>query len=103
MALTGSVAVSLDGAPVGFPLALQPEYQLGAAFAEDDSGNSKSLVSHVLGVGLYYSGRRDLQVGVAGAMVLGLPTAQGLDAANHPAESGSPSLYYGQFILRYVW
>jgi hypothetical protein len=102
-ALNGSVAVSLDGAPAGFPLALQPEYELSVSFASDGAGNSQTLVSHIVGAGIYYTGRRDLQVGIAGAMLLGLPTVQGVDAANRPADSGSPSLYYGQFILRYIW
>jgi hypothetical protein len=66
-------------------------------------GESTSGLAHVIGTSLYYTGRKNLQVGLGGAMQLGLEPIDGVDAMGQPAKSGSPSVYYIQFILRYIW
>ncbi len=52
-----------------------------------------SNVSHFVAAGLYYTGRRNPQVGVGGVAQLGLGPIQGTDANRQPAESGT----YGGF------
>jgi hypothetical protein len=87
--LANTLAFSVDGAPIGIPVAVVPEYQLLA----DLSGGTG--VSHALGLGIYYSGRRDLQVGVAGVTQVALQPLQGVDASGNPAQSGTPSVFFG--------
>jgi hypothetical protein len=76
-------AVSIDGAPSGVPIAFVPEYELTKAFG------SAGYVGNNLFAGLYYTGRRDLLVGVSGGTTLGLPDSE--------------SLYVAEFLLRYYW
>jgi hypothetical protein len=83
-----ALAVSIDGSPNRVPIALVPEYELLKDFG------SNSSLQNLVAIGLYYSGRRDLQVGLEGAIDFGLPEIEG---------SGRPSLYLGEFLLRYYW
>jgi hypothetical protein len=101
--LTPSLAFTADGAPSGLPVALMIEYSVIDSFYSLPSGPGTSSVGNFLGLGLYYTGRRHLQVGLGGAFQFGLQPMEGADANGHPASSGTPAVYDGQFILRYVW
>ncbi len=79
------------------------EYQVELDNTSAETGESASTTAHFVGLGLYYTGRRNLLIGVGGATQLGLEPVVGQDAAGAPLKSGSPSLWFGQFILRYVW
>jgi hypothetical protein len=92
-----------DGDSLKVPLAAIVEYDLNARLGgtgdellEMDSGNV-----HTFGLGLYYSGRKDLQVGLFGALSLNLRPIPGV--ADAPGFSGSPDLRVGEFVIRYVW
>jgi hypothetical protein len=107
--VVGALALTIDGSPAGFPLAIMGEYKVQHANEKSPSSTepgaevSESQVSHFAGGGLYYSGRRDLQLGVGMVLQAAMKQLEGVDAAGQPALSGSPSLFMGQFILRYVW
>jgi hypothetical protein len=51
-----------------------------------------------LGLGVYYTGRHDLQLGVVGAVELGLAPVQ-IDGG----ESGSPIAEDIRLSMRYIW
>jgi hypothetical protein len=92
-----------DGDSLKVPLAAIVEYDLNARLGgtgdellEMDSGNV-----HTFGLGLYYSGRKDLQVGLFGALSLNLRPVPGV--ADAPGFSGSPDLRVGEFVIRYIW
>jgi len=94
-----AASFTADAAPNGFPLAGMFEWRTTR------QPESTSLIvaqgsdtTHVLALGAYYSGRRDLQFGVVGALELGLggvPTDTGT--------SGSPNAKDLGMILRYFW
>jgi hypothetical protein len=99
----GSFGVDVDGSPSGVPLGAMVEYQLHLDNASPDQGASISTTSHYVAAGLYYTGRRNLLLGIGGATQLNMQPITGVDANNNPAPSGAPSFYYGQFVLRYIW
>jgi hypothetical protein len=72
------------------------EYQ----FEENDafaSGASISSTEDLLGVGLYYTGRSGLLVGLGGGTELNVAPFVGLDRAGMPESCGAPSAYFGQW------
>jgi hypothetical protein len=99
--LDAAVALAADGAASGFPLAAVVEYNIAAG--RTDGEGAWSDLQHVIALGIYYTGRRNLQVGVGGLTFLGLKPFPALDEQGNPARSGAPSAFGGQFILRYVW
>lgn len=101
--LTLSLAATIDGKSAKIPVAGMIEYQVVGSSATLDDLPSQGDASHFLAAGLYYSGRKNLQLGVGGAMALSLRPVDGRDAADRPAPSGPPQLFYAQLILRYVW
>lgn len=97
-----SAGVDVDGSPAHVPLGAMAEYQFQFNDASA-SGASASSTSNLIGVGLYYTGRRNLLLGLGGKTALGQSPLTGVSTAGKPAQSGAPSLYYGQFVLRYIW
>jgi hypothetical protein len=97
-----TVGVDVDGAPGGVPLGAMAEYELEYD-AASGAGTSASTLSHFVGVGLYYTARRNLVLGLGGKTQLNPPPLTTENARQQPVQSGSPTLLYGQFILRYVW
>jgi hypothetical protein len=92
-------APSFDFNAFDVPVAVMPEYVYARqASAAQVRGSRDFDTTHTLALGVYYSGRKTLQVGLVWATVLGankLATPQG--------ESDSPQQHSGEFILRYVW
>jgi hypothetical protein len=60
-----AVSVTADAGPV-VPLAVQAEYRFVAPVAERERGLLDATAAHAVIAGAYYSGRRDLQLGVRG-------------------------------------
>lgn len=96
LALTG------DGVTMGVPLALLLEYQVSVLKTINDfRGTDDWRTEHVLDVGLYYSGRRDLQVGASWYWNPGLEpiTVSGFSGA----ESERPDAMGLALVLRTFW
>ena len=81
-------------------LAIESNLEAGSPTGPSES---TSELAHFVSAGLYYTGRPSLQVGVAGVAQLGLRPLAGVDVNGAPAKSDAPSVFFGQFILRYVW
>jgi len=95
-----TAAFSFDGVRLGVPIAVLGEVVVaGGTLSAEATSRARALDTTVLtGVGVYYSGRRTLQVGVHAAKEYGLSplvTAFGT--------TGTPDAYYGQFSLRYYF
>ena len=92
-------APSFDFNAFSIPIAVMPEYVLARqAHTAEIRGAGTFDTQHTLALGVYYSGRVNLQIGLIGKVVLGtngLTTAQGT--------SDSPRTTFGELILRYVW
>ncbi|WP_144370118.1 hypothetical protein [Myxococcus stipitatus] len=84
------------------PLAVQGEFAFRTGRETRAVLDDRTLSDSTVGLGIYYSGRSNLQVGIGGTVTLnGDPyPAQDSDGTQ---ESGEPTLSYGQLILRYVW
>jgi hypothetical protein len=96
---TFGAALAADGSPDGIPLAAMFEW------VTDRQTASTSLVATpevgtvtTLALGAYYTGRQNLQLGVTGAIELGLAPVE-----TDFGESGSPTAEDFRFVLRYIW
>ncbi|MET0341148.1 MAG: hypothetical protein ABW252_09100 [Polyangiales bacterium] len=104
-----SFALSFDAATLGVPLAIMPEYQIlhDAVRSETDDGTKSELTynSHYAGVGLYYSGRPNLVLGLGYRVALNLEQDRLQWNANDgtPRTSGTPSKQQAHFVIGYVW
>jgi hypothetical protein len=92
-----------DGMSKHIPVAAIVEYEAGIRLGGtgDEQVESEGTDTHTLGIGVYYSGRPNLQVGIFGASIWNLRRISGVAGA--PGESGVPSARYGEMIIRYVW
>jgi hypothetical protein len=118
---TLGLVCDVDGAPLGIPLDVVLEYhptfprtRTVTTVAGKGSQRTSWRAQHVIGGGLYYSGRTDLQLGVLVHASFGQEPLTGPGPsqgdAQHPddtevrsAESGKPSETGAQFVFRYVW
>jgi hypothetical protein len=96
------IAADFDAQPAGLPFAVLLEYRATPTSVTDTQDVSQLDVSsfeHLVALGLFYSGRTDLQLGVTTYSVYGqLPT---LNAdAKH---SGKPLDLALQLVFRYYW
>lgn len=94
-----AVAPSFDFNAFKVPVAVMPEYVLlrRASTAQLRDGGDIDT-AHLFALGVYYSGRVNLQLGLLWAIELGqhpLRTPQG--TSDSPVQNG------GEFVLRYVW
>jgi hypothetical protein len=94
-----------DGMSAHIPIAAILEYELNARLAgtgdeelEVEGGNT-----HTLGLGVYYSGRPNLQVGLFAATIRNLRPIAGVSVAGSPGTSGTPNTQFAEMVLRYVW
>ncbi len=92
-----------DGNSVHVPLALIVENEVNARLSGtgEETLEQDSSTVDTLGAGIYYSGRRDLQVGLFAATARNLRTVGGIAGA--PGLSGAPSANYSEMVLRYIW
>ncbi len=94
------VAPSIDFMAVRVPIAVMPEYVVArAASSAHIRGAGDFDTFHTVGVGAYYSGRTNLQVGLLWTILLGLRPLDGPQGR----QSDTPSQQYWQLGLRYIW
>lgn len=96
------IAADFDAQPAGFPLAILVEYRATPTSVTDTQEVRQldvSSLEHLVALGLFYSGRTDLQLGVTTYTVYGqLPT---LNA--NAMHSGKPLDLALQLVFRYYW
>jgi hypothetical protein len=99
---TLSAALDLDLASAGLPIATMLEYR-ATPVTTSDSGQSTNFsvnsLEQLIAIGLYYSGRTDLQLGVIGYTLLGQSPA----LAAGTMASGNPRDLAAQLVFRYFW
>jgi hypothetical protein len=97
-----ALAADFDASPAGLPIAVLLEYRATPTSVTDTQDLTKlneSSLEHLLALGLFYSGRTDLQLGVTTYSVYGqLPTLN-QDATT----SDKPLDLAGQLVFRYFW
>ncbi|NTX13893.1 hypothetical protein HUA74_17800 [Myxococcus sp. CA051A] len=99
-----SLAATLDIYPVtAVPLAVMGEYVFRTGFQERVGQDDRTLKDSTAALGIYYSGRANLQLGLGAVRTFNAEPHPGLGARGRTLESGEPSLSYGELILRYVW
>lgn len=100
-------AVTFDLRPLvpPVPIAFIAEYSVRwTHVGTQEPGYSKWLSAEsMFGLGAYYSGRKDLQVGLQYLGILRFETTQGFDAAGRPFPIGNPNYNALQLTLRYTW
>lgn len=95
------LALDIGAASRGIPLDVVAEYQVLPLTSRLTGVNrvDQSAVEHRLALGLYYSGRTDLQLGVSGYTLLA-----GLRELGASAQlSGRAYDAGGMFVFRYIW
>ncbi|MFY2561958.1 hypothetical protein ACN469_30470 [Corallococcus terminator] len=99
-----ALAATLDIYPVtAIPIAIVGEYVFRTGFQEQVNRDDRTLSDNTVGLGIYYSGRANLQLGLGTVVTLDGEPRMGLGQAGRALESGDPTLSYGQLILRYIW
>ena len=98
-----AVALTADFKPLGVPLGLMGEYLFTTGRQTEVALARTNLNTHSVALGLYYTGRPNLQLGLGGVTVLDAEPRIGRDVRGNPVMSGRPRLAYGQLILRYIW
>jgi hypothetical protein len=95
------VALDIDGSPAGLPLAVLLEYRATPiAVTDDDSAmGSVSSVESLIALGVFYSGRTDLQLGLTGYTLFGQTPTLGADSIY----SDKPLDLALQLVFRYFW
>ena len=98
--LFAAFSAEADLEPAGVPIAFQLEYLPSEEWNDAGQGFLAQPSKHTVTAGLYYSGRRNLQLGVLAATTRNLKPVQGLDGERR---SGRPHLMFGELSMRYVW
>ncbi|MBU8899333.1 hypothetical protein DRW03_10245 [Corallococcus sp. H22C18031201] len=99
-----ALAAAVDFQPVvHVPVGLMGEYALRTGTQQEVFRKNRTLGLSTLALGLYYTGRPSLQVGLGAVATLSAEPLQGLGPEGRDQESGKPTLTYAQLILRYIW
>ncbi|GEN12614.1 hypothetical protein SAMN05443572_103453 [Myxococcus fulvus] len=99
-----ALAAALDLYPTtSVPVAVMGEYLFRTGRQEEFGRPDRTLKDSSLGLGVYYSGRANLQLGLGAVVVLNGEPQRGYGDEGSQRSSGEPTLSYGQLILRYVW
>jgi hypothetical protein len=102
---TFGAALDIDMEPIGFPAAIMLEYRGRAVSVNDKAQMSSggpldtSSLEHLIALGVYYSGRTDLQLGLTGYTLFGQVPSYGVNAT----PSGKPLDLAAQLVFRYFW
>lgn len=96
-------ALSADFMSFGVPVALMGEYLFTAGRQSEVELARTDLNTSSVALGVYYTGRRNLQLGLVGGAVLHAEPRIGVDPEGNPAKSGRPRLNTAQLVLRYIW
>ncbi len=98
-----AVAVGVDFDSLGVPVAALAEYQLARVLGENELIQREERDwEHAAAVGLFYSGRTDLQLGVTGIGRFGLERLE-LEDEGELLVSDAPQEWGGSFVLRTFW
>ncbi len=98
------IALAGDASPYQIPVALMLEYQISWFNVTNSSTDTTvSHIEHILAADLFYSGRSDLQVGVAGFLHLGTDPVAGRTSDGTPADSSRPTIWGLEGVVRYFW
>lgn len=99
-----SLAAAVDFYPhVGVPIGVQGEYLFRTGSQEVTGRDDRTLHTSTVALGVYYTGRPNLQLGLGAVATLDAEPRRGLGLEGQDEESGTPTLTYGQVILRYIW
>ncbi|MBJ6760127.1 hypothetical protein JGU66_05090 [Myxococcaceae bacterium JPH2] len=99
-----ALAAAVDFQPVvHVPVGLMGEYALRTGSQQELVRKDRTLGLSTMALGLYYTGRPSLQVGLGAVATLSAEPLQGLGAEGRDQESDKPTLTYAQLILRYIW
>ncbi|RKH22716.1 MULTISPECIES: hypothetical protein [Corallococcus] len=99
-----AAALTADmGPPLGIPIAVMGEYLFTTGWRTEVELPDHTLHSHSLALGVYYSGRPHLQVGLGAAATLDAEPRRTLNAEGETLESDDTTLTYAQLILRYIF
>ncbi|CAM3269244.1 hypothetical protein G4177_16175 [Corallococcus sp. ZKHCc1 1396] len=99
-----AAALTADLKPaLGIPVAVMGEYLFTTGWRTEVDLPDHTLNSHGLALGVYYSGRPHLQVGLGGAATLDAAPRRTLGAEGQTLESDDTTLTYAQLILRYIF
>ncbi|MDF2695668.1 MAG: hypothetical protein K0S65_4051, partial [Labilithrix sp.] len=98
-----AAAASFDSYHLGVPISVLGEYAVEKTYRDVEGTAVYVPSAHLLGAGIFYSGRTDLQLGVSlfGRRNLVAQEATALDGTR--ARTGIPTSIFGQFVIRYVW
>ncbi len=100
-----AVALSVDAGP-RFPIALMGEYSIEwprLTWEESSSSGRWLEPRQIAAIGVYYSGRDQLQLGLSVSRVLEFETVAGLESDARPLPAGDPSFDALRLTLRYTW
>lgn len=100
--LMAGAAIDLGAASTGVPLDVVAEYELLPLLSRDHDGvgqSSRATVAQRLALGVYYSGRTDLQLGMSAYTLL----AQLRELGANAQWSGKAYNFGGLFVFRYIW
>lgn len=95
--------LSLNLAAVHIPIAIT--FEMLYVIGQDNPGDLPGTDLHGLTMagGIYYSARRNLQLGLVGSTEVDPLPLIGVDANGQPAISGKPTVLHGELVLRYVF
>ncbi len=102
---TAAVALTFDANSFHVPVALQLEYKLGITWVSADAtttapSTSTSSFNNAFDLGIFYSGRPDLQAGMVFAAFLGSPPLGAFGPGNpHDVQNA----FGTALTMRYVW
>ncbi len=98
------LAAEVDGMPAHVPVAAVMEYRIEGIWTTNDATDVTAVDSHhVISAGVYYSGQRNLQLGIALETEISMTPERDTDEDGRTVSSGSPSRFSGQFVFRYIW
>jgi hypothetical protein len=96
----GAVAFEADASPIKVPLAVLAEYALNRRASALNLLPVTSIdFLQTVSLGLYYTGRRNLQLGALGGAAVGLPRL----TSDNGGLSSSPRTWLGELVLLYIW
>ena len=98
-----AVALSIDGGAAHVPVAVMGEYRFVHQRSQDhSSGLVASSNQSEFAAGIFYSGRRDLQVGLEGLTALGYAVNLATPGEAE-GQTGSSHSISGELVMTYFW
>lgn len=98
LTMRAGAALSASFDTIGVPIAVMAEYVLLREYTSDFQQSLDLDTAHRFGLGVYYAGRRNLDIGVSGAGHFGMAPIENRSGTSERPRAGSAEL-----ILRYVW